>query len=89
MRSLLIKRITNNVEQIKVTFGNLTKQMKTIHDEEDFDETNLHQFENEVAQLTAQLKNPSEIPIDVNYSSSTINIFTNASGNVVQCILVI
>ncbi|CAF0986264.1 unnamed protein product [Adineta ricciae] len=70
---MLIELITNNVEQVKI-----------IHGEEDFDEMHLHQFENEVAQLTTQLKSPCEIPIDGNYSSSTNVISANTSGTTHQ-----
>lgn len=81
MRLSLIKRITNNVEQIEVKLDKLTKQIKAIRDEQDFDETHLHQFENEVAQLTAELTIPYKITIDDNYLSFTTDISTNTSGN--------
>jgi len=60
-REMLLKHTTGHIAQIETKLNRLTDQLRQSREENDFFETDLHQWKKDLTLLTEQLINPSDI----------------------------
>ncbi len=87
-KQLLVKHITGHFDQIEIKLNKLTNQLREIREENDFNEINLHQFQEELTRLTTELTKPPIISIRQDSSSFINKIYVDVSGNTVNFISV-
>lgn len=87
-RLLLVKHVSGNINQIEVNLNKLTDQLRKAREEDDFNEKNLHQFEEELTKLKTELSKPSDVSIQQNTSSVINNIYADAPGKNANFILI-
>ncbi|CAF3953476.1 unnamed protein product [Adineta steineri] len=71
-REIIIKTSETFIYDIEKKFNDLCEQIKQIHNENEFNETNLNYLTNELIDITQELNNPSHISIQRD-SESFIN----------------
>jgi len=62
-KQLIIQHTTKNIHQIKINLAKLTDQLKTIRQENDFNEIDLHEINDKLNQLTEELHKLSNLSI--------------------------
>ncbi|CAF0719615.1 unnamed protein product [Adineta steineri] len=62
-REVLIKFVETFIYDIEIKFNDLSKQMKQIHEENEFNEINLNYLRNQLIEIIKELNNPSYISI--------------------------
>ncbi|CAF3290044.1 unnamed protein product [Rotaria sp. Silwood2] len=60
-RQILFRHTNGHIKQIEFKLNKLTDQLRQSHQENDFVETDLHQWKEQLAQLSRELTNPSSI----------------------------
>ena len=68
-RQKLFKYLTEHIKQIKVDLNKLTDRLRQSREENDFYETDLRQWNEELTRLTKELAKPSNIKLDKNPTS--------------------
>ncbi|CAF3722898.1 unnamed protein product [Adineta steineri] len=62
-RKSLIESSQTFINEIEMKFNDLSEQMKQIHQENEFNEINLHYLRNQLIEITQKLNNPTNISI--------------------------
>lgn len=63
-RQLTLKQAAKSIEQIQIKLDQLTKQLRQNRQDDDITENDLNKWKNQIAQLTEQLTQPSNIHIE-------------------------
>ena len=62
-RQILLQHTTGHIKQIEIKLNKLTNQLKQSREENDFFETDLRQWNEQLTQLTNELNKPSNIAL--------------------------
>jgi hypothetical protein len=71
-RDLLLEHTTKSINQIEINLAKLTDEMRILRKENDFNEIELDQLKNKLAQLTKELDKPPNVSVQQG-STSLIN----------------
>jgi chromosome segregation ATPase len=79
-RQVLLKHTGEHINKIEIKLTTLTKELKQIREENDFNEIDLNEFKEKLKQLEEQLNNPSNISIRQDSSPfiNKISVLTNS-----------
>ena len=80
MRQLILKDITGYNARIEVKLNRLTDRIRQIRQENNFNETDLTQFKEQLSQLTVALDKPSNISIRENSTTLIAKISLEKPG---------
>ncbi len=80
-RQLVLKSTNEYIHQLEINLKNLTNQLRESREENDFNEINLHQFQEELERLTKELSKPSNISIQEDSTSFINKISVEITGN--------
>jgi hypothetical protein len=73
-RQLLLQHTTKHIRRIETKLGDLTDQIRYIRKEDDFNEIDLSQLKQKLANLTKELDQPSNVSIQQDSTSLIENI---------------
>ncbi|CAF3424741.1 unnamed protein product, partial [Rotaria sp. Silwood2] len=79
VRKLLQKHIAKHITDIEIKVNKLTDQLRQSRQENDFIETDLHRWKNQLIQLTDELNKPSNITIRQDSKSLINKIYVDIS----------
>jgi chromosome segregation ATPase len=81
-RKQLLKYITEHIEQIEIKLSTLTEELRQRREENDFYETDIHHWNEELTRLAKELAEPSNIHLRQNIPSLINKISVDiTSGN--------
>jgi chromosome condensin MukBEF ATPase and DNA-binding subunit MukB len=63
VRQVILKSTNESTQQLEIKLNTLTQQLRDSRQENDFNEINLHQFQQELERLTNQLSKSSNVSI--------------------------
>jgi chromosome segregation ATPase len=79
-RQLLLMHTTNHIAEIEVKLAKLTDQLRQNREENDFVETDLNHWKDELTRLTKELAQPQNVCIRQDTSSLVKNILVDVSS---------
>jgi chromosome segregation ATPase len=80
-RQILLKHTTGHVAEIETKLNRLTDRLRESREENDFFETDLRQWKEELIRLTEQLTNPSDITIQQDSTPLVTKIYIDVESN--------
>jgi hypothetical protein len=87
-RQAILRNTNENIRQTEIKLNELTNQLRQSRDEDDFNETNLRQYQEELERLTKAFTKPSNISIREDSTSVIKKISVNVSSKFVTLILI-
>jgi chromosome segregation ATPase len=79
-REMVLKHTTKHMSEIEVQLNKLTNQLRQSREENDFVETDLHQWKKQLTQLTKELATPSTIKLQQDSKPLVTKIYVDVSA---------
>jgi chromosome segregation ATPase len=83
-RQLLMKPITRHINRVEIKLNQLTDEIRPSHENNDFVETEIHQWKEKLTELENELTKPSDIDVRQDFESLVANIHIDLPGKCVH-----
>jgi len=79
-REMLLKHTTKHINEIEVKLNKLTDQLRQSRQENDFVETDLRQWKEQLSQFTSELNKPSTVTLQQDSKALVTKIYVNITS---------